>query len=126
MSFSCTTIGTSMPSVKSGRLSYVAVTSKNRDPLLPQVPTIKEAFGVEITTRQPWVAMYTGSLVPQDRVEFISSTIQDILQTATMSDAIKNVYGHPFIISKSNFVKLYQDDYAKTKILLEKHKISID
>lgn len=126
MSYSCTTIGTSTPSVQSGKLRHVAVTSKKRDPLLPNVPTMKEAFGKEITTNEQWVAMYAGRSVPEETVELISSMIQDILKTNTMTKAIHDVYGHPFLISRSNFAKLYQDDYTKTKTLLEKHKISLD
>jgi tripartite-type tricarboxylate transporter receptor subunit TctC len=126
MSFSCTTIGTSTPSVQAGKLKHVAVTSKKRDPLLPEVPTMKEAFGKEITTNEQWVAMYAGHAVPDDVLELISVTVQDIVKTPAMTHAIKEVYGHPFIISRSDFTKLFQDEYKQTKTLLKKYQIRVD
>ena len=126
MAFSCTTIGTSTPMVQHGKLQHVAVTGKKRDPLLPNVPTMKEAFGKEITTNDQWVAMYAGSAVPEETVELISSVIQDIIKSDTMRSEFRLIYGHPFLISRTNFAKLYQDEYAKTKILLEKYKIRVD
>jgi tripartite-type tricarboxylate transporter receptor subunit TctC len=126
MSFSCTTIGTSTPSVQNGKLTHVAVTSRERDPLLPNVPTIKEAFGVEINTKQQWVALYASNSVPSDTVDAIAAIVQDILKTPEMTTAIREVYGHPFIISRPQFARLYKDEYASTKKMLDKYKITID
>lgn len=126
MAFSCTTIGTSTPFVKAGKLSFVAVASNTRDPLMPTLPTINEAFGFAVATNQPWIAMYAGNGVHTDVTDLISATVQNILRQPNVVAQLKNLYAHPLYVSRINFSKIYNEDFEKIKKLIEKHNITID
>ena len=67
--------------VKDGRLLPLAVSSRERDPLLPQVPTIAEA-GVPDYESTLWFGLLTSAAVPRAIVEKISADAGRVLASA--------------------------------------------
>jgi tripartite-type tricarboxylate transporter receptor subunit TctC len=64
--------------VKDGRLLPLAVSSRERDALLPQVPTIAEA-GVPDYESTLWFGLLTAAAVPRPIVEKISADVGKVL-----------------------------------------------
>jgi tripartite-type tricarboxylate transporter receptor subunit TctC len=71
-------IANAMGPVKDGRLLPLAVSSRERDPLLPQVPTIEEA-GVAGYESTLWFGLLTSAATPRAIVERISADVGKVL-----------------------------------------------
>jgi tripartite-type tricarboxylate transporter receptor subunit TctC len=64
--------------IRDGRLRPLAVSSRERDALLPQVPTVAEA-GVPDYESTLWFALLTGATVPRPIIEKISADVGRVL-----------------------------------------------
>jgi tripartite-type tricarboxylate transporter receptor subunit TctC len=71
--------------VRDGRLVPLAVSSRERDSLLPNVPTIAEA-GVPGYESTLWFGLLTAAAVPRPIVEKISADIGKVLSSAATRD----------------------------------------
>lgn len=71
---------TAMPHVLSGKVRALAVTGSQRDPLLPDVPTIAEA-GLPGYSATSWFSVATGSGVPKPVVDTLSRDLRKVLST---------------------------------------------
>lgn len=72
--------------VRGGKLRALAVTSRERVPLLPNVPTMSEA-GIDGFVFEPW----GGLAMPTGTPDAIVSRLQEVLPAVLASAAIKNV-----------------------------------
>jgi tripartite-type tricarboxylate transporter receptor subunit TctC len=63
--FSFATVGSVLPHIKSGKLTALAVASRQRSALLPQVPTFEEA-GVKGFVVDTWYALLAPAGTPAD------------------------------------------------------------
>jgi len=76
-----------LPLVNSGRLRAIAVTSRNRSPALPQVPTLDESGfpGFDMVT---WQGMFVPAATPAAIVERLNGELVKILRTPEISQKI--------------------------------------
>lgn len=66
-----------MPYIQSGKLNVIAVTSANRSPLLPNVPTIGETFpGYDSDT---WVGVFVPNGTPAPIISKINTAFNETL-----------------------------------------------
>jgi tripartite-type tricarboxylate transporter receptor subunit TctC len=79
-----TSMPSSMNAVKSGRLRALAVTSAQRDALLPDVPTMMES-GLPNYRFEPWVGLYAPAGTPGAIIDRLNAEVTAILA----SDDIK-------------------------------------
>lgn len=63
---------TALPYIQSGKLKAIAVTGDKRNPLLPNVPTFKEAGVPGVNTDTYW-GIYAPSGTPNDRVQALNA-----------------------------------------------------
>ena len=74
---------TGYPHVKSGKLRILAITSKNRHPLIPQVPTIAES-GIPGYDAESWFSVAMDKDVPKPIVEKVSADLRSLMSTPQM------------------------------------------
>jgi tripartite-type tricarboxylate transporter receptor subunit TctC len=77
---------TALPNVKGGKLRALAVTSPNRDPQLPDVPTMAE-IGFPGFELQSWLGVMVPPKTPDDIVKRLNAEINAILQTPELKAA---------------------------------------
>jgi tripartite-type tricarboxylate transporter receptor subunit TctC len=75
---------TSLPQVKSGRLRALGVSSPNRSPLVPGVPTIAEA-GLPGYVANHWNALYAPAGTPEPVVR----RLNELMRKAMATDALR-------------------------------------
>jgi tripartite-type tricarboxylate transporter receptor subunit TctC len=75
---------TSLPQVRSGRLHALGVTSLQRSPLVPDLPTLNET-GLPNYQISYWNALYAPANTPEPVVK----TLNELMQKAMQSDAVK-------------------------------------
>jgi len=69
---------TSLPMVRAGKLVALAVTSRERVPELPEVPTLVESGYPDIEV-SVWLGLFVSAKVPQDRVRQLNADLQKVL-----------------------------------------------
>jgi tripartite-type tricarboxylate transporter receptor subunit TctC len=77
------TFASALPHVKSGRLRGIAVTTKTRSPVLPDVPTVEQS-GVPGFEYATWYGILTQSAVPKPLIEKLNKTIVAVMSTPDM------------------------------------------
>ena len=69
---------TALPHVKSGKLKALAVAGPKRSPLLPDVPTLKEA-GVDGVDVQQWYGIFAPAKTPKAVVDKLNKALNEVL-----------------------------------------------
>jgi tripartite-type tricarboxylate transporter receptor subunit TctC len=89
------TLLTSTPFVKAGKLRLLAVTTSNRLPQYPDVPTISEALGISDFEASSWYAMYAPTGTPPGIVKKLSTTIDRVLKEPGVAKRIEELGALP-------------------------------
>jgi tripartite-type tricarboxylate transporter receptor subunit TctC len=79
------TLLNSTPFVKSGKLRLLAVTTAQRLPEYPEVPTIAEALGLKDFEASSWFAMYAPAKTPPEIVKRLSAEVAAALKQPTVA-----------------------------------------
>jgi len=107
----------SMPHIKSGRLRALGVTSSERDPALPEVPTVGETVkGYEATA---WFGIGMPRGVPREAINKINATINGALSDPGMLKRYADLGGKPMKGSPEDFgavIKAETEKWAKVVI----------
>jgi tripartite-type tricarboxylate transporter receptor subunit TctC len=72
--------------IRSGRLKALAVTSRERSPALPNVPTVEEAAGLKGYEATAWFGLLAPAGTPRDIVNRISQDVGKVLATPEMRE----------------------------------------
>jgi len=123
VSGSMTTLVTSIPHVKAGRLRALAVTTPKRSPALPDVPSIGETVpGYDVTH---WYGLWGPKGLPKDIVTLWNKEVAKILHAPATQKWMENqgleVAGGP----PEEYVERLRADVAKWKRVVKEAKISI-
>ena len=76
-----------MPAIKGGRLRALAITSKTRSPLLPDLPTMAEQGFPEVEV-QNWQGLVGPKGMPADLVKLLNAAMNKALQDPEVKDKI--------------------------------------
>jgi tripartite-type tricarboxylate transporter receptor subunit TctC len=96
----------SVPHIKSGRIRALGVTSKNREPSMPDTPTVGDTVpGYEATA---WFGIGMPRGVPKEAVDRINQEINRILADPKMRERLADLGGVP--------IPGTPDDFAKTVV----------
>ena len=80
-----------MPHIQSGRLRAIAVSSRVRTPLLPDVPTFEEqGFTDPIFTIVGWLGMFAPAGTPKDIIQRVSDLVQEGANTPRIQQLGRN------------------------------------
>lgn len=89
------TLLTSTPFVKAGKLRMLAVTTAQRLPDYPQVPTMAEALGAPDFEASSWFAMYAPAGTPQAVQQKLSLAINQALGDAAVKQRLAELGAVP-------------------------------
>lgn len=108
-------IANAMGPVKDGRLLPLAVSSRERDPLLPQVPTIEEG-GVPGYESTLWFGLLTSAGTPRAIVDKISADVGKVLASPATRERWQPIGIEPRPTTPAQFDELIRND---TKLFSE-------
>lgn len=98
-----------LPYIQSGKLRPLAVTSKERSSVLPQVPTVKEQ-GLEDFEVTGWFGVMAPAATPQPVVARLNREINAILQQPDMRQRMQSLGLEPGGGSPTDFQALIESD----------------
>jgi tripartite-type tricarboxylate transporter receptor subunit TctC len=102
---------TAWPHAKSGAVRAIAVTTPQRSPAAPEIPTIAETLpGFEATG---WQGLFAPAGTPRPIVEKIAAAVKDIFEQPDVVMALQNVGGDPAPMSPDAFAAFVRAERAK-------------
>jgi tripartite-type tricarboxylate transporter receptor subunit TctC len=104
------------------RLAVLAVSSPQRVPLLPDVPSIVEA-GYPDAVFRFWNGLSAPANTPREIVQKLHDMTQKALGTPALQERLAKLGVEPKPMSVDEFAKFFQDDLAATVELARKANI---
>ncbi|MBB3181660.1 tripartite tricarboxylate transporter substrate binding protein [Variovorax sp. Sphag1AA] len=80
-------IDSMMPHHRSGRIRVIGIFTKERSPLIPEIPTFAEQ-GVDVTSGEGWTGMWARAGTPPAEIERMQKALQQALQSPEVKDAL--------------------------------------
>lgn len=109
---SVSVLGEVMQYVRSGRLRGLAVSSAQRSPFLPDVPTFAEQGYPDIVV-QEWLGWFLPAKSPKDKVLQLNALVREGLQDPALIESLAKNGLAPFHQAPEEFAKLVQNDLAR-------------
>ena len=102
----------SLPYVKAGKLRVIAVTSMQRSPLLPEVPTVSESGlpGFNVTS---WYGVFGPAALPKELVTRLNNDIVSIVGAADVKERLASLGAEPAPMSPEDFGRHVREEIAK-------------
>jgi tripartite-type tricarboxylate transporter receptor subunit TctC len=118
-------LGPSMPHIKSGKLKVLAVTSKQRSAVLPQVPTLAEA-GLADIDLVTWNGFVAPAGTPKDIVDRLHTEIVRILQLPETREQLATVGMSIVASTPEQFARTIRDDAQRFGRIIKQAGIRLD
>ena len=119
-------VASSSPLIKGGKLVALAVTSRERLPLLPEVPTVAES-GVPQFDVATWFGIMVPKGTPDDVVNRLNAAVSSAMQDKTFRETFEQLgLIIPKPLKPAEFRELIAAETAKWTPLVKAKKISLD
>lgn len=105
-------IPSTLPHVKTGKLRALAVGSRARSQLLPDLPTIAES-GVPNYDADTWYGVLAPARTPKGIIDRLNEEISSSLQTAEMRERLLRLGAEPFSSTPEKFADYIKSEIAK-------------
>jgi len=106
------TTSSAMSQIKAGKFRPLAVTSPQRSPELPNVPTIAEAGypAAEMTT---WYGLFVTGGTPKPVVDRLAAELKRVLALPDVQAKLKGMGGEPGAIGLAEFAEMNRAEYER-------------
>ena len=118
-------MGSLLPHVKSKAVVPLAVTTAQRNPLVPELPTLAESGlpGYEISE---WFGILAPKGTPEPIITRVHDELEKILATPAMAEKLAQQGFMPVSNSPAEFSQLIRDDLAKWEKVIKQANIRLD
>ena len=98
--------------VKGGKLRALAVSSRQRSPVLPQVPTLIEA-GLKDFEATAWWAVYAPAALPPALLAMLSGEVDKVVRSDAFKDKLVHLGVQPAGAMREPFAEFQRSELAK-------------
>jgi tripartite-type tricarboxylate transporter receptor subunit TctC len=114
-----------LPHIHSGTLRALAVSSPQRSPVAPTVPTMAESGypGVEAVA---WHGIFVPAHTPQEIVDKLNAEIVKALKNPEITDLLSKQAMSPVGSTQAEFVAFLKKDLATWKSVADMAKVSVE
>jgi tripartite-type tricarboxylate transporter receptor subunit TctC len=119
------TLSAALPHVKSGTLRALAVTGTTRHPLLPDVPTMREA-GVKDFQFTQWLVLLAPANTPREVVGRLNGALKDTLNSKELRDKFSQQGFDAFITTPEEAGKFIASEVERFGKLIKARKITAE
>lgn len=107
-----------LPLAKSGKVKAIAITSKKRSPLAPDVPTVQEG-GIANFSYVSWYGVWAPKDTPADRIAILNTAINNAVAELAKNGAFASLGIDPVSESPEQFRRDVTTDVAQGAELLK-------
>jgi tripartite-type tricarboxylate transporter receptor subunit TctC len=116
--------GTAMPLVQSGRVKALAVTSSTKSPVLPDLPTIAEAFpGFESSA---WIGMVAPAKTPKPIIDRLNQELVAIIHSPDVREKMLRIYFQAIGTPPEGLVSLMRSERDRWAKVIKQSGASAD
>ena len=105
-------IATSLPMLQAGKLKALAVTSRERSPLLPDVPTVIES-GVPDYEVTAWFGVFAPAGTPPEVVNRLNADLTSVLRAPEMQKRLRELGAEPETASPEAYGRYVRSEADK-------------
>jgi tripartite-type tricarboxylate transporter receptor subunit TctC len=116
---------TALPHIKSGKLRALAVASVQRDPVLPDVPTVAEQGFPGFSAIQ-WWGLCAPAKTPEPVVARLNKALVEALALPEIKAKLHDMAAQPMPLSPQQFGKFLQDEVNKWTLLVRETNLKIE
>jgi tripartite-type tricarboxylate transporter receptor subunit TctC len=109
----CEIINTAKPHIESGAIKALAIMTKERSPVLPNLPTALEQ-GTPNLEAYTWSAVFMPKGVPDDIATKLNAAIVQTLKTAWVRDRLLGMGAE--VVSDDRMTRPYLTSFVKSEI----------
>jgi len=117
---------TALPHVRAGKLNVIGVTSAQRTPLAPDLPTIAESAGLPGYEVKEWYGVIAPAATPAAIVNKVNSEIERQLQDRIVSERLTTLGFEPTRNTPAQFAALIKSDVSKWEKVVRASGVRID
>jgi tripartite-type tricarboxylate transporter receptor subunit TctC len=125
LSYSCSSIGSVQSFLKGNRIKLLAIGSPRRLKDFPNLPTIKERFGVDLSMPESWLAVFINTDVDDKILTKINKDIETVVKSKEIQDHIAFLYGNSMDTDLQKFNVRWKKDIEIQKNIIKKYNITI-
>ena len=114
-----------LPHIKSGKLIALAVSTRQRSPMLPDVPTLAESGAGDIDVPQ-WSAMFAVEGTPAAVLTRLRRAVDDSLAEPEVKQQLQNLAMEPAVTTPEAFQQRMLQDRERWARLIKDRKVSLD
>lgn len=114
-----------LPHIKSGKLVPLAVSTRQRSPMLPDVPTLAESGAGDIDIPQ-WSALFAVEGTPPAVMARLRRSVEDALAEPGVKQQLLNAAMEPVPTSAEAFQQRMVQDRERWARLIKDRKVSVD
>ena len=123
--FACVPAVAVLPHVKSGKLRTLAVSTAQRSPLTPDIPTMKEA-GLPEIENLAWMAIMAPASTPNDIVQRMNQEINAVLAMPDVKEKLHAQYMEPIGGSAQDLQRFMQQELKVMTPIIKRTGIKVE
>jgi tripartite-type tricarboxylate transporter receptor subunit TctC len=104
-------VSTMTPFIRNGKVRGLATTGPQRDPILPELPTVGDT--VKGYRSEIWLGLMAPAKTPQAIVDKLNGEMQKMVQAPETREAWAKQGAAPLIMTPATFTKYLNDDITK-------------
>jgi tripartite-type tricarboxylate transporter receptor subunit TctC len=113
---------TAIPQVKSGRVSAIAFSTKNRSAFMPDIPTMNEA-GAKGFAQRTWLGFFAPVGIPKAVVQRLSDEIQGFVVEPSFRNELAAASHEPMKMSSTDFSSMVSKESDEWAVRLKTIKL---
>ncbi|MBL0917891.1 MAG: tripartite tricarboxylate transporter substrate binding protein [Hydrogenophaga sp.] len=125
VAFTIDVITSSLPHVKSGKLKALAVTSAQRSPQAPDIPTIAES-GVDGYEFTAWYVLLAPARTPADTVKRLNTALQQTLTQAAFVARLNESGAQPMAMDSAASAQYLDREFSKWSRIVKERNIKAE
>jgi tripartite-type tricarboxylate transporter receptor subunit TctC len=114
-----------VPQINGGKMRGLAVFSPNRSPVLPDVPTVAEATGVQLDVFPTWYGFFAPAGTPPEVIARLEQAILDVVKDPAVVARMKETGTEALVTGSAQFASENEREMALLKRAVERTKIKV-
>lgn len=111
-------IASALPQIRAGKVRPIAVASRMRSPLLPDVPTVEEA-GLKGYSAHSWLGLFVPAGTPPEVVDRLQQAVAASLSQAAVRQSFTAAGFEPKASSAAEFAALVREEIEKWRPIVK-------